>query len=196
MTNLANEKSVMSRLVLAIVVVAAIIPGAGAGAAVPVPPAVGKEARDFKLIQLGGSEVKLSRFTKEGPVVLVVLRGYPGYQCPLCTIQFGELQQSASEFAKLDATVLLVYPGPSDSLAARAAEFVHGKDYPAHFRLLLDPDYKFTNAYGLRWDAENETSYPSTFVIDRKRRVVFAKVSTTHGDRARVEDVLKALAAL
>ncbi len=75
----------------------------------------------------------------------------------------------------------------------RAAEFVKGKDYPSHFRILLDPDYSFTNAYGLRWDAEHETSHPSTFVINEKRKVMYAKVSTTHGDRAKVEDVLRAV---
>ena len=59
---------------------------------------------------------------------------------------------------------------------------------------MLDPDYTFTNAYGLRWNAENETACPATFVIDTNRKVVFAKVSKTHGDRAEVADVLDALA--
>ncbi len=42
-------------------------------------PAVGAEAKDFELIALGGETVKLSKQTDAGPVVLVVLRGYPGY---------------------------------------------------------------------------------------------------------------------
>jgi hypothetical protein len=58
----------------------------------------------------------------------------------------------------------------------------------------MDPDYKFTNAYRLRWDAPRETAYPSTFVIDRERKVRFAKVSKTHGGRATASEVLKALA--
>ena len=91
--------------------------------------------------------------------------------------------------------MVFVYPGPADKLKDRAAEFFKGKDYPAHFTILLDPDYTFTNAYGLRWDAKNETAYPSTFVLDAKRKVTFAKVSTTHGDRARTDDVLGVLTA-
>lgn len=157
------------------------------------PPAVRGEARDFTLPELGGDSLRLSDLTKEGPVVLVVLRGYPGYQCPICTRQFGEFLGRSDDFAKVGATVLFVYPGPAEGLTSRAAEFVKGKDYPRHFRILLDPDYVFTNAYGLRWNAPNETSYPSTFVIDGKRRVTFAKVSKTHGDRASAEDLLKAL---
>jgi thioredoxin-dependent peroxiredoxin len=128
-------------------------------------------------------------------VVLVVLRGYPGYQCPLCTKQVGELIGKADDFKKAGAQVVLVYPGPADKLKEHAAEFVKGKDYPAHFTLLLDPDYSFTEEYNLRWDAKGETAYPSTFVLDGKRKVTFAKVSVQHGDRAKVADVLKAVAA-
>lgn len=174
-------------------VVAAVLATAGAVGAADKPPAVGGEAKDFELTAIGGEKVKLSKVTEKGPVVLVVLRGYPGYQCPLCTKQVGELIGKADEFQKAGAQVLLVYPGPADKLKEHAGEFVKGKDYPAHFTLLLDPDYTFTNAYGLRWDAKNETAYPSTFVLDSKRKVTFAKVSTTHGDRAKTADVLQAL---
>lgn len=156
-------------------------------------PKVGDEAKDFELAAVGGEKVKLSKLTASGPVVLVVLRGYPGYQCPICTKQFAELNGKADAFKKAGAQVVFVYPGPSDGLKAKAEEFVKGKDYPAHFTLLLDPDYAVTAAYGLRWDTKGETAYPSTFVLDGKRKVTFAKVSTTHGDRAKTDDVLKAL---
>ncbi|AWM40438.1 Thiol-disulfide oxidoreductase ResA [Gemmata obscuriglobus] len=158
-------------------------------------PKVGDEAKDFELAALGGEMVKLSKLTASGPVVLVVLRGYPGYQCPLCTKQVGELIGKADEFKKAGAQVVLVYPGPADKLKEHAGEFVKGKDYPAHFTLVLDPDYTFTNAYGLRWNAKNETAYPSTFVVGTKRKVTFATVSKTHGGRAKTEEVLKAIPA-
>jgi peroxiredoxin len=160
-----------------------------------ISPRVGDEAKDFELASIGGEKVKLSKATEGGPVVLVVLRGYPGYQCPICTKQFAEFRGKADEFKKAGAQVLFVYPGPPDGLKDRASEFVNGKDSPAHFTILLDPDYTFTTAYGLRWDAKNETAYPSTFVIDSKRKVTFARVSTTHSDRAKADDVLKALTA-
>lgn len=161
----------------------------------PAAPKVGDEARDFELDALGGGKVKLSELTATGPVVLVVLRGYPGYQCPLCTRQFGEFVGQADAFKAAGAKVVFVYPGPSDKLKERAAEFVKGKDYPDHFTILLDPDYTFTTSYGLRWDAKNETAYPSTFVLDKDRKVLFAKVSTGHGDRSAAGAVLKAVPA-
>jgi hypothetical protein len=45
----------------------------------------------------------------------------------------------------------------------------------------------------LRWDARNETAFPSTFIIDAKQTVTFAKISQGHGDRSKATDVLKAM---
>ena len=158
------------------------------------PPAVGDVAKDFALDALSGGKVKLADAADKGPVVLVVLRGYPGYQCPICTRQFAEYLTKADAFKAAGATVLFVYPGPPENLKGRADEFVKGKDYPDHYRFLLDPGYEFTDAYGLRWEAANETAYPSTFVLEKgTRKVKYAKVSKTHGGRAPAAEVLKAL---
>lgn len=157
---------------------------------------VGQSAKDFELATLKGDQIKLSEATKTGPVVLVVLRGYPGYQCPLCTKQFAEFLRNSEAIKSSGARVWFVYPGPADNLKKRADEFVSGKDYPSHFQLLLDPDYQFTKAYGLRWDAMGETAFPATFVIDSDRKVRFAKISKTHGDRSRADEVVMALKKL
>ena len=154
------------------------------------PPAVGEKAPSFDVRALDEKPVRLAPLLKQGPVVLIVLRGYPGYQCPICTRQVGELIQKTDDFAKRKATVVLVYPGPSEGLKRYAGEFVAGKDLPKGFRFAVDPGYRFTESYGLRWNAPNETAYPSTFVIGRDGRVAYAKVSRSHGDRAPVADVL------
>lgn len=158
------------------------------------PPAVGQKAPDFTLQTPGGQTVELSKELSERPVVLVVLRGWPGYQCPICTRQVGELVTRSADLERAGARVILVYPGPAERLKDHAEEFAQGKGLPEGFRFVMDPDYTFTNRYGLRWDKKGETAYPSTFVIDRDGAVRFAKVSKSHGDRASVEEVLKALA--
>jgi peroxiredoxin len=88
---------------------------------------------------------------------------------------------------------VLVYPGPAGGLEGHAEEFARGKALPENFHLVVDPDYTFTNAYDLRWDAPKETAYPSTFVVGADGKVAFAKVSHTHGDRAKLDEVLRAL---
>lgn len=155
---------------------------------------MGDVAQDFKLHTVGGRGVQLSSASRQGPVVLVVLRGFPVYQCPVCSTQVGQFLASAEKFKSAGAKVLLVYPGPADGLKAHADDFALGKSWPEHFELLLDPDYAFTRAYRLRWDAPRETAYPATFVLDRNRKVLFAKVSTSHGGRATADEVLQALA--
>lgn len=156
-------------------------------------PEVGDEAPDFELQTLDAKAVKLSKLVTDGPVVLVVLRGYPGYQCPVCNQQAGKFLASAKKFEAEKARLLFVYPGPADNLKKHGEEFVRGKTFPDNAYLVLDPNYEFTKSYHLRWDAPQETAYPSTFVIDRDRKIRFAKISLTHGGRASVEDVLKAL---
>ena len=186
--SLPRTRGVVARFAITLTLVATVIVFAFAAT-----PRVGDTAADFELNALGGGKVKLSQLTRRGTVVLVQLRGFPGYQCPLCTMQVGELMSNANQFAAAKAQVILVYPGPADGLKAHADEFVKGKTMPKNFTLVLDPDYAVVNKYGLRWDAPNETAYPSTFVIDRKGKIVFAKVSQSHGDRAKTSDILAAL---
>ncbi len=176
----------------ALVVAAALVLAA---AAEPTPK-VGDKARDFALQSLEGATVRLSEEVARGPVVLVVLRGWPGYQCPFCTRQFGDYLTNAASFDKNGARVLFVYPGPSDGLKAHAEALAASRPLPAGFRILLDPDYAFTQAYGLRWDAPKETAYPSTFVFDKEGIVTFANVSRAHGDRVPADTVLRALSVV
>lgn len=164
----------------------------GAAVASAAPPAVGEKAPDFALMSTKGTTVRLSERTG-GAVVLVVLRGFPGYQCPNCNRQVQDFIKSAPAFAEAGAKVVFVYPGPPDQLAAKAAEFLKEKPLPGHFEMLLDPDYVFTKAYGLRWDAAKETAYPSTFLIDQNGVVFFSKVVKSHGGRTTAAEVLSAL---
>lgn len=158
-------------------------------------PTVGDVAPSFALPSMSGETVRLAEVLKDGPVVLVMLRGWPGYQCPFCTRQFADFLANADALRARHARVIFVYPGPAEGLTDHATAFTAGKDLPAHFTFLTDPDYVFTNAYGLRWNAPKETAYPSTFVLDARGRITFAQTSREHGGRVPVADVLAALHA-
>ena len=121
------------------------------------------------------------------------LRGYPGYQCPLCTRQVGELLAKSKDLAGAGADVVFVYPGVSKDLTAKSKEFLADKQLPTGFTMVVDQDYEVVNAYHLRWEATRETAYPSTFVIDPTGVIRYAKISQTHGDRTPAKDVLAAL---
>jgi len=92
--------------------------------------------------------------------------------------------------------VIFIYPGPSEQVKQRTEEFTANEEMPSNVRVLIDPAYAFTLAYGVRWDAPHETSYPSTFVIDTTSTVRYAQISRAHDARALASDVLTALAAM
>ena len=157
-------------------------------------PNVGAKAPDFTLSTPTGALVKLSRQEHKANVVLVLLRGYPGYQCPYCQRQAHDFIEHAPVFATKKALVLLVYPGPPADLDRHAKEFLAKQaDLPANVIMVTDPDYKMTNLYNLRWDAPHETAYPSTFILDRRGTILFEKISHSHGDRTTAQDVLDQL---
>ncbi len=162
------------------------------------PPKVGDKAPDFALKTLDDQTVRLSELTAKGEVVLVMLRGWPGYQCPLCDRQVQDFIRSATNFTEAKASVVFVYPGPAGDLKAHAKAFSEwkGKQWPKDFLFVMDPDYTMVNAYNLRWDAPMETAYASTFVLDRKGSVRFAKISKSHGDRTKAADVIAKLKAV
>jgi len=178
----------VNRVLMTVAAFATVLPIAAAAA-----PAIGEKAPDFKLSTPEGRSVQLSEVEAKGPVVLVVLRGYPGYQCPYCSRQVQDFIQKSQGFAEAGTRVVLVYPGPPLDLGAKANEFLADKKLPENFDLVLDPGYEFTNMYGLRWDAPHETAYPSTFLIDRQGVIFFSKIVKEHGGRTTAAEILDAL---
>lgn len=155
----------------------------------------GDAAPNFKLKSMDGKSLELAKLTASGRMVLVMLRGWPGYQCPICDRQVQDFIKAKAGFDAAKARVVFVYPGPADGLTAHAREFqtMKGKQWPEGFLYLLDPDYTLTQAYGLRWDAPRETAYPATFIIDASGKVTYAKVSRSHGGRTTAAEVLEDL---
>jgi thioredoxin-dependent peroxiredoxin len=159
-------------------------------------PSVGAEAPNFTLFTPTGKSVNMSEQLRGHDLVLVVLRGFPGYQCPYCVKQVHDFVDHASDFAARNTRVLLVYPGPSANLNQHVKDFLAKQaGLPANIVLVTDPDYKVTNLYGLRWDAPHETAYPSTFVLNKRGRIIFEKISHSHGDRLLANDALDNLTA-
>jgi peroxiredoxin len=110
-------------------------------------PATGAQAPNFTLLTPTGHSVSLVSETNKGRTVLVVLRGFPGYQCPYCVRQVGDFIEHAQDFAAKQVHVPLVYPGPPADLDQHAKEFLaRQSDLPANIQLVIDPDYKMTRA--------------------------------------------------
>jgi peroxiredoxin Q/BCP len=153
------------------------------GSALAQTPAVGAKAPDFTLDTPTSNSVSLATERAKGTTVLVLLRGFPGYQCPYCVKQVHDFVEHSTDFADKKVNILLVYPGPPADLDQHAKEFLAKQsDLPPNIELVIDPDYKMTNLYGLRWDAAHETAYPSTFILDKSGNILFEKISHSHGE--------------
>ena len=154
---------------------------------------VGETAPDFALDSLDGQKVSLSALADQGPVVLVVLRGYPGYQCPICTAQVGDLMGKAPRLSGRQVSCDPGIPGAVGGTQATGRR-VHPWQNPAG-ELSNPPRPRFHVHEELRprWDAPKETAYPSAFVIDSTRTIRFAKISHSHGGRAKAAEILEAL---
>lgn len=173
------------------------VDGSRLNAAEPKGVPVGDEAPSFSLPMVGSDDyLSLKEANEEGPVVVIFLRGYPGYQCPLCSQQVGALANRASTLAKLTKRVILVYPGEASTLEKHSEQFMSSRTLPEPLTLVRDPDHKTVEAYGVRWKAIRETAYPSAFVIDKNGRVRWSKISDSHGGRVGAEEIIRELRKL
>jgi len=88
-------------------------------------PKVGSLMPEIYGTTLQGVDFQLSKLTENGSVVLIMLRGYPGYQCPVCSAQVAAYIAKAEEFEKENTPVIFIYPGKVDNLQQRAKEFTN-----------------------------------------------------------------------
>lgn len=152
---------------------------------------------DFELPIVGSKDyLRLSDQYRHGAVVVVVLRGYPGYQCPICMRHVATLANRAATLKRFATKVILIYPGDSESLEQHAEKFAGKRRLPEPMVIVRDDQMDTVRKWGLRWDARNETAYPATYVIDRNGRIRWKKVSSSHAGRSTVEEILKELRKL
>ena len=164
---------------------------------VPKQLEVGDRAIDFDLPVVGGEEyLSLRDEYEDGPVVVVVLRGYPGYQCPLCSQQVCSIRNRARALGSVARRVILVYPGEGTLLQRHAEQFMGSRSLPDPLVIVRDQEMKMVTEWGLRWDTPRETAYPAAYIIDRNGRVRWLKVSDNHAGRATVDEIVRELRKL
>ncbi|MCZ6565406.1 MAG: redoxin domain-containing protein [Gammaproteobacteria bacterium] len=186
----------LSKLLI-IAVFTLIASGQALAEAVVAGPIEGSKFKDFSGTTMNGVPFKLSKFVEKGTVAVVMLRGFPGYQCPVCSTQVAGYMAKSEEFEKHNTPVVFIYPGKVKDLDKRAKEFTspleEKVDLPSNFIFVIDNNYKITNLLDLRWNAKNETAYPAAFIIDHKGYIQYLKVSDNHHDRASADEIIEFL---
>ncbi len=165
---------------------------------IAVGPKEGDQMPEITGTTMNGADFQLSKLIEKGTVVMIMLRGFPSYQCPVCSTQVAGYIAKAEDFeAQRNTPVVFIYPGEVKDLDKRAKEFTapleKEVDLPSNFIFVIDSGYKIVNQLGLRWDAPKETAYPAAFVIDHKGYIQYANVSDSHRGRASAQEILEFL---
>lgn len=186
------------RIICALVIAMVCVIAGGLQAAAPDKAVkVGDKAPNFDLPIVGTNDyIELKEEYADGPVAVVVLRGYPGYQCPFCSQQVGALINRARTLKKFASRVILVYPGEPSELERHAEQFIGSRAVREPLVLVRDPSMQMVDEWGLRWNAPRETAYPSTFVINKNGRVAWSKISESHAGRSTADEILRELKRL
>jgi peroxiredoxin len=145
-----------------------------------------------------GQPVPLASFRGK-PLVLVFMRGFPGFICPYCTTYTAQIAARYDEIKATGAEVVVVYPTKEED-ASKIEEFVAAADEilaeegedAIPFPVVLDPGTKIVKKYRL----EGDLSRPSTFVLDPKGTIRYAYVGKNSGDRPAVDRIVQEVEAL
>lgn len=154
---------------------------------------LGKPLPQTRFLGPDGRIFNIQDFQGHRRVVLVVLRGFPGYVCVGCSTYTVALSRALEEFQSRNAQILLVYPGEPETVAA----FLDGvrnvaADFELPFPVLLDVNRRFVQSVSIQGDL----AQPSTFIIDESGTVQYAFVGRSLDDRPPVPVVLGALDGL
>jgi peroxiredoxin len=148
---------------------------------------------DLVLKAPDGKSVDLKQYRGKKNLVLVIMRGYPGFVCPNCSAQTSRLVSNYEEFVKRNTEIVVVYPGPAEHLQ----EYINvsraqAGNLPVPFPILLDEKFAAVDRLGIRGDLAK----PSTYILDKEGQVRFAYVGATTADRPSLKAILQQLDAI
>lgn len=158
------------------------------------PIGVGAIAPDFTLSDETGKQVSLSKVGKT-----TVLVFYRGYWCPFCARQLAELRNLLNKDDNIALyAVSIDNPETSKTFGEKIAKDGKGA---LGFPILSDPNHKTIDNYGLF-----DTTYvgkgvegiphPAIYILDKNRKIVWAKIEYDYKKRPTNEDIRAELAKL
>ncbi len=150
---------------------------------------VGKPLPQTRFLGSDGRVLDLTTWQGK-PAVVLVMRGFSGQVCLYCAAQTAAVANRIADFRAADAEVLVVYPGPAESIVSFVAAVQTLRQEPSPMALALDPALLLVRALGV----EGNLARPTALVLDKEGAVTYAYAGTTIADRPTVEDLLREVA--
>lgn len=151
----------------------------------------GKPLPQTRFLGADGQVLDLKRWRGKA-VAVVVMRGFSGQVCLYCAAQTAALAEAAPRLRELGLEVLVIYPGPAESVPAfvRAVAALGGK--PPELPVALDPGLQLVR----KLELAGNLALPATFLLDGAGAVRWTYVGTSIADRPSVADLERAVADL
>jgi peroxiredoxin len=157
-----------------------------------VSPLIGTSLPRTRFLAADGAVVDVAALNREGrSVVLVLQRGFSGQICIYCAAQTAALADALPRFRARGAEVVVVFPGPSETIPAFIAAVQTLRTDPPPMPVCLDVDLGLVR--GLR--VEDAVAKPTALVVSPAGRITYAHVGRDKTDRPSVEELLDALPA-
>jgi peroxiredoxin len=151
---------------------------------------IGKPPPQLKFLGPDGSIFNLGEFRGRERLVLVFLRGFPGYVCVACTAQTAAFAAKQKEFEARDAQIIFIYPGHPDTVPTfLEATRNFSSEFELPFPVLLDVNFAASERFGVKGDLAK----PSAIIIDKGGIVRYAYVGESYDDRPAAPDLLAQL---
>lgn len=143
----------------------------------------------------GGRVLDLNKFRGVKRVLFVVLRGWSGEVCIYCSTQTKSLMKNKASFDLENTEVILVYPGPRESIAAfvqltKDLKDDGGEEIP--FTICFDTDLSIVEALNIK----KELASPTSILLDEEGIIRFAYTGETIFDRPSAAVLLEEVRAL
>ena len=156
-------------------------------------PQVGQPFPYTRFLNGSGQVVDVGTWTGKKNVLLVFMRGFPGYVCPKCTRHTAQLIERHDEFTTRNTQVLLVYPGPTESIPqfVKAVRELLTSTVTGELPLpiLLDVDLAAVKAVGIQGDL----AWPASFIIGVDGLIKYGYIGKSYLDRPTVDEILQAV---
>ncbi|GDY14249.1 hypothetical protein LBMAG53_31270 [Planctomycetota bacterium] len=146
---------------------------------------LGKPLPQTRFLSSTGAVIDLAQFAGK-PLVVVIMRGFSGQVCLYCAAQTAALSNGIDRFRDLGSDVVVIYPGPIESVPAFIEAVQSLRKDPPPMPLGLDVSLALVRKLGI----EANLARPTSLVIDKGGIVRYAYVGTTIADRPSVNDLI------